>query len=85
MYDMMSTMRVPKSFTIEQNINAYVDETKGDASASDRLNELLRRAIVQEQYQRLEQEAAAFFAEANAERSETKAFQRASIRALGRD
>ena len=78
-------MRLSKSFTIEPDINEYLDETKGHRSASDRLNELLRRAIIQEQYEKLEAEAAEFFAQANAEREETTAFQTAAIRTFNRD
>ncbi|MGB2622764.1 MAG: hypothetical protein WA857_08985 [Candidatus Acidiferrum sp.] len=78
-------MRLPKSFTIEPDINNYVDETKGARSASDRVNELLRRAILQEQYDRLEAEAAAFFAGAKADRSEAKSLQKAALRTFGRD
>ena len=62
-----------------------MDETKGNRSASDRVNELLRRAMMQEQYDRLEAEAAAFFAEAKADRSETKAMQKEALRTFGRD
>lgn len=78
-------MRLAKSFTIEPDINSYVDETKGDRSASERLNELLRRAMLQEQHERLEVEAAGFFAHAKADRTETKAFQRKSLRSFSRD
>ena len=78
-------MRLAKSFTIEPDINSYVDETKGDRSASDRVNELLRRAMLQEQYDRLEAEAADFFAHAKTARIETKAFQKASIQTCSRD
>jgi hypothetical protein len=78
-------MRIPKSFTIEPDISNYVDETKGQQSASDRVNELLRLAIVQEQCQRLEAEAAEFFSDVQTDRSETKDFQKASLRTLGRD
>jgi hypothetical protein len=78
-------MRISKSFTIDPEISNYVDETKGQQSASDRVNELLRLAMVQEQYQRLEAEAAEFFADAQTDRSETKDFQKASLRTLGRD
>jgi hypothetical protein len=78
-------MRLAKSFTIEPDINDYVDETKGDRSASDRVNELLRRAILQERYDRLEAEAADFFAGAKADRSETKSLQKAALRTLARD
>jgi hypothetical protein len=78
-------MRISKSFTIEPEISNYVDETKGEQSASDRVNELLRLAIIQEQYQRLEAEAAEFFSDVQTDRSETKDFQKASLRTLGRD
>jgi hypothetical protein len=78
-------MRIPKSFTIEPDLSSYVDETKGDRSASDRVNELLRLAMIREQYERLEAEAAEFFADARADRAETRAFQKASRRTFGRD
>jgi hypothetical protein len=78
-------MRVPKSFTIEPEISKYIDETKGERSASDRVNDLLRRAIIQEQHERLDAEAAEFFAEANSDRAEIQEFQKASLRTMGRD
>ena len=78
-------MKLAKSFTIEPDINEYVDETKGERSASERVNELLRRAMRQEQYEKLEAEAAAFFAESKAEHAETKAMQKAALRTLSRD
>src|SRR5258707_14319022 len=51
-------------------------------SASDRVNELLRLAMIQEQYERLEAEAAEFLAEPKGDRPATKAFQKASLRSL---
>jgi hypothetical protein len=79
-------MRLAKTFTIEPDINEYVDETKGDRSASERVNELLRRAIIEEQYERLDAEAAAFFADdSKADHAETKAMRRASLRTFSRD
>jgi hypothetical protein len=78
-------MRLAKSFTIEPDLNEYVDKTKGDASASERINKLLRRAMIQEQYDRLEAEAAEFFGATKAGRSEAKSFQKASLRTFGRD
>jgi len=78
-------MRLPKSFTVDPEINEYVDSTKGERSASERVNELLRRAMLQEQYEKLEAEAAAFFAEASDNRSETQAFQKAALRTFDRD
>jgi predicted CopG family antitoxin len=79
-------MRNSKSFTIDQDIDEYLTETRGEGSASDRVNELLRRAIRQERLEKLDREAAAFFSDArNAERSEARAFQKASMRTLTRD
>lgn len=78
-------MRLAKSFTIEPDINTYVDETKGERSASERVNELLRRAMLLEQHERLAAEAAEFFADADLERTETRALQKASLRTFGRD
>jgi hypothetical protein len=78
-------MRLPKSFMVEPEINEYVDATKGDRSASERVNELLKRAILEEQYDRLEAEAATFFAESRSSRAETKAFQKAALRTFSRD
>jgi len=78
-------MRIPKSFTLEEELSQYVEQTKGQGSASDRVNELLRRAKLQEQYDRLEMEAADFFADANSDRAETKALQKAALRTIERD
>ena len=78
-------MRLAKSFTIEPDINSYVDRTKGDRSASERVNEMLRRAMLQEQYARLEAEAAEFFAGAKLDRAATKAFQKEALKTFGRE
>jgi hypothetical protein len=78
-------MRLAKSFMVEPEVNEYVDATKGDRSASERVNELLKRAILEEQYDRLEEEAAAFFAQSQSSRGETRAFQKAALRTFGRD
>ena len=83
---MQKTTRISKSFTVEERIVSYVQSTRGNRSNSERVNELLRKAIVQEQYERLEQEAADFFSSvSNKERTEAKAFQKASMRSLSRD
>ncbi len=79
-------MRISKSFTIEPDISEYVTNTKGKRSASERVNDLLRRAMLQEKYERLETEAEAFFAVAGAtDRKETRAFQTAALRTFERD
>src|SRR5258705_3877654 len=83
--DTSNDMRIAKSFSLDPEVRNYVDETKGEQSASDRVNDLLRRAMIQEQYERLEAEAAKFFASANSDRAETRGFQKASLRTFGRD
>jgi len=77
--------RVPKSYTIEAEVDRYVVTTKGEASASERVNELLKRGIIQEQHEQLGREAAAFFAVENTHRAGTMAFQKAGRRTLERD
>jgi len=76
--------RISKSYTIDPDVESYVSSTRGDHSASERVNELLRRAIANEKYEQLGREAAQFFA-SDADRSGTKAFQEASLRTLSRD
>jgi hypothetical protein len=77
--------KLPKSYTIEPDVNNYVEATKGAQSASKRVNQLLKRAIIQEQYDQLEKEAAEFFAAQAGDRHETKSLQRAARRTLERD
>lgn len=66
-------------------MNKHADTSKGKRSASERVNELLKLASAQEQNKRLEAEAAEFFASANADGTERKAFQKESLRSLRRD
>jgi hypothetical protein len=83
---MKSAMRMVKSFTIEPEVNDYVASTKGEQSASERVNELLKRAIMDEQYEKLEAEAATFYGTTRAAgRTGTKAFQTAALRTLSRE
>jgi hypothetical protein len=77
--------KLPKSYTIDPDVNNYVEATKRGRSASKRVNELLKRAIIQEQYDQLEKEAAEFFAAQPGDRHETKSLQRAARRTLERD
>lgn len=79
-------MRIAKSFTIESEVSEYVDHTKGEQSASERVNALLRRAMLQEKYERIEAEAKEFFAAVGEkERKETRAFQAGTVRTFTRD
>ena len=78
--------RSSRSFTIDRSILDYLQRTRSHRSRSERVNELLHRAILQEQYEALEKEAAEFYSSAGKrDRAETKAFSRASQRALARE
>ena len=82
---MSEATRFSKSFTIDRSILDYLHRTHSGRSRSERVNELLRRAIVAEQYEALEREAAEFFAAVGkTERAESKAFAAASRRSLAR-
>jgi predicted CopG family antitoxin len=79
-------MREAKSFTISKDILAEIASTKGNGSTSERVNELLKRALDLERRERLEQEAAEFFANDNEDSArERAAYQRAVKQVLSRD
>jgi hypothetical protein len=83
---MSISSKIAKSFTIDRDIDQYVISTRGERSASERVNEMLTNAMKQEQYARLEAEAEAYFASLkNRDRRGTRAFQTAAIRAITRD
>ena len=79
-------MRKATSFTINSDILIEIAKTKGAGSTSDRVNNLLKRALELEKQERLEQEAAEFFGN-NAAHSDVEraAFQKASKNAISRD
>ncbi len=82
---MRKANRINKSFTLEAGVLAYVEKSKGSRSASERVNQLLKRAALAERYDDLELEAARFFAAARPARNEARSFQKAAIRSLARD
>jgi predicted lipoprotein len=80
-------MRKRATFTVDEEILRKIDATKNGRSASERVNELLRRAFRAEKREQLEREAAAFFAqpETAEERAERKAFLKLTKRSWARD
>jgi len=79
-------MRSSKSFTVDRSILDYLQRTRSSRSRSERVNELLRRAILDEQYEALSREASEFFAAAGTtERAESKVFAEASRRSITRE
>ncbi|MGH9544093.1 MAG: hypothetical protein ACRD23_02640 [Terriglobales bacterium] len=77
-------MRVAKTFTVEEPLLAEVERTKGEGSTSERVNELLARALDLERRDELEREAALFYSDTGSRREE-RAFQKASVRSITRD
>jgi hypothetical protein len=79
-------MRIQKTFTVEESVLTLVERTKGDRSASERVNELLKLALDLEHRDQLEREAALFYSKASqGNRQEERAFQKASLRSFNRD
>jgi predicted CopG family antitoxin len=77
-------MRQAKTFTINSEVLTEIANTKGARSTSERVNELLKRALELERRERLEQEAARFFANSQDDVRERAAFQKASKEVLSR-
>jgi predicted CopG family antitoxin len=78
-------MRQAKTFTISNDILTEIASTKGTVSTSERVNELLRRALELERRERLEMEAAEFFSIDGADSvRERVAYQKASKETLSR-
>jgi len=83
---MRKATRSSKSFTVDRSILDYLQRTRSRRSRSERVNELLRRAILEEQYEALAREAAKFFAAASrTERAESRAFAAVTRRSLTRE
>lgn len=79
-------MRKARSFTIDRDIDEYVIRTRGGRSTSERVNNLLRRGMRQEQQDEIEREAAEFFAHPrNSDRKGARALQKTAKRTLARD
>jgi hypothetical protein len=84
--NMKTANKTIKTYTIDPEIDEYVAATKGECSASERVNSLLKRAMLQERDEKLETEAAAFFATVQGKRRKsTLDFQEAALRTFSRD
>ncbi|HUI84615.1 MAG TPA: hypothetical protein VL240_10345 [Candidatus Binatia bacterium] len=77
---MRPAIRKTRSFSLDPEVVAEIERTKGRASASERVNRLLKFALEMERKASLYQEAADFFSSAPGAREERRAFQRASAR-----
>lgn len=77
-------MRQAKSFTISDEVLTEIANTKGTGSTSERVNELLKKALELERRERLEREAAEFFANHVEDARERDAYRKASKAVLSR-
>jgi hypothetical protein len=77
-------MRIPKTLTVEESLLAEVERTKGGGSTSERVNQLLARALDLERQDEMEREAALFYSDPD-DRREERSFQKASLRSITRD
>ncbi len=84
--DGSKAMRRTQSFTIDNSTLEYLERTRSHRSRSERVNELLHRAIRVEQDEALGKEAAEFYTGAGKrERAEARAFAQATRRSLSRE
>jgi len=79
-----SSIRKTRSFSLDPDVLSEVQRTKGNASASERVNQLLECALQMERKAGLHKEAAEFFAGAHADRDQRRAFQQAGLRSWKR-
>ena len=82
---MRSALRKTRSFSLDPEVLTEVERTKGQSSASERVNHLLRYALEMERKASLYEEAAQFFSEAPDDRRERSAFEKANLRAWSRE
>jgi hypothetical protein len=83
---MRAAIKATKTFSLDRDILASVKRTKGTASESERVNQLLRAALDLEMKAARDREAAEFFSGAPPkDRKERQAFQKATLDALGRE
>jgi hypothetical protein len=79
-----SAVRKTRSFSLDQEVLSEVERTKGEVSASERVNQLLKYALETERKASLSQEAAKFFGSEPDDRPERRAFQKAGLKSWSR-
>ena len=78
-------LKAIKTFSLDRDILATVKRSKGTASESERVNQLLRIALDLENKTARDREAADFFAAPLRDRKERRALQKATVAALARE
>jgi len=81
---MRTATKAIKTFSLDKEVLAEVKRTRGAASESERVNNLLRFALDLEKRASLHKEAAGFF-QAAEDRRERRAYEAATIASWARD
>lgn len=81
-----------KTFSLEKEVLRQIERTRGSASASERVNSLIRTGLEAERRMALDREAAKFFSddvsdifEPVEERGHRRGFQSATLKPLARE
>ena len=83
--EMRTATKAIKTFSLDKEVLAEVKRTRGAASESERVNNLLRFALDLEKRASLHKEAAGFFRQAAEDRRERRAYEAATIASWARD
>jgi hypothetical protein len=81
---MRSAVRKTRTFSLDQEVLSEIERTKGESSASERVNQLLKYALETERKASLYLEAAQFFGSAPDHRPQRRAFQKAGLKSWSR-
>lgn len=82
----MIGMRKRVTYTIDEEFVRHIEKTRGERSASERVNDLLRRGMRQELEEELARQARNFFRKADPdERSERRAYLELTKQSWARD
>ena len=79
-----SKLRKTQSYSLDPRIVSEIQRTRGQASASERVNQLLRYALETERKASLAEEAGQFFMRLPNDRQERRAFQKANLKTWAR-
>jgi Arc/MetJ family transcription regulator len=79
-------MRKRATFTVDEELLQRIEHSRGERSASERVNELLRRGLERELEEELGRQAQQFFAKPDAdERAEREGFLKLTKKSWARD
>jgi hypothetical protein len=78
-------VRKTRSFSLDPELLSEIERTRGQVSASERVNQLLQYALDMERKASLYKEAAEFFGHGAQDAEERRAFRQAGLRSWERE